>query len=333
MTLHTALILVVTETKDELEVRVNLLEEKIGTMVAIKNVLFATDFSDVSEAALPYVTAVSLRYGSTVHVVHVLPEAVVLRPGAPDPAMFGSIYEEAHSGAQEKIQQLSKQLNGFPHKTYVRHGEVLDIMKQIIEEQEIDLLVLGTHGRTGLGKLLMGSVAEQIVRQANCPVLTVGPGVPVTERVGKSRHERDLPPVQVKFGNILYATDFKPDVVEGSSYAVSLAREFQAHLTLLHVIDDFGENLHDRPGPIETALVKLEELVPDREGLRYAPEFVAEYGAPAELILKIANEYEADLIILGVRPTSSSGAVTHFGGSVAHKVVAGANCPVLTIRR
>jgi nucleotide-binding universal stress UspA family protein len=80
-------------------------------------------------------------------------------------------------------------------------------------------------------------------------------------------------------------------------------------------------------------LVKLEELVPDRERLRYAPEFVAEYGTPAELILKIANEYEADLIILGVRPTSSSGAVTHFGRSVAHKVVAGANCPVLTIRR
>jgi nucleotide-binding universal stress UspA family protein len=314
-------------------VRVNLLEEQIGTTVAIQNVLFATDFSDVSEAALPYVTALSLRYGSTVHVVHVLPDVALLRPGAPDPVMFGSIYEEAHSVAQEKIQQLSKRLKGFPHKTYVRHGEVLDVVKNIVEEQKIDLLVLGTHGRTGLGKLLMGSVAEQIFRQANCPVLTVGPGVPATEKVRESRHDRELPPVQVKFGNILYATDFKPDAVEGSWYAVSLAREFNAHLTLLHVIEDFGEHLHERPGPIETALVKLEELVPDREGLRYAPEFVAEYGSAAEVILKIANEYEADLVVLGVRPTSSNGAATHFGRSVAHKVVAGANCPVLTIRR
>jgi nucleotide-binding universal stress UspA family protein len=333
VTLHTARSSANGETEDELEVRVNLLEEKIGTMVAIKNVLFATDFSDVSEAALPYVTALSLRYGSTVHVVHVLPEVAILPSAAPDPATFGLIYEEVHSGAQEKIQQLSKRLKGFPHKTYVRHGEVLDVVKHMVEEQEIDLLVLGTHGRTGLGKLLMGSVAEQIFRQANCPVLTVGPGVPPTEKVRESRHDRDLRPVQVKFGNILYATDFKPDAVEGSSYAVSLAREFQAHLTLLHVIDDFGENLHDHPGPIDTALAKLEELVSDREGLRYVPEFVAEYGSPAELILKIANEYEADLIILGVRPTSSSSAVTHFGRSVAHKVVAGANCPVLTIRR
>ena len=311
----------------------NQLQEKIGTEVAIKNVLFATDFSDVSEAALPYVTALSLRYGSTVHVVHVLPDVGLLRPGAPDPAMFGAIYEEVHSGAQEKIQQLAKRLKGFPHKTYVRHGEVIDVVKRIVEEQQIDLLVLGTHGRTGLGKLLMGSVAEQIFRQANCPVLTVGPGVPVTQKVRESRHDHELPPVQVKFGNILYATDFKPDAEEGSSYALSLAREFNAHLTLLHVIEDFGEQLHDRPGPIETALEKLEELLPDREGLRYAPEFVAEYGLPADQILQTANEYEAELIILGVRPTSSGGAATHFGRSVAHKVVAGANCPVLTIRR
>ena len=122
----------------------NLLEEQIGTTVAIQNVLFATDFSDVSEAALPYVTALSLRYGSTVHVVHVLADVALLRPGAPDPVMFGSIYEEAHSVAQEKIQQLSKRLKGFPHKTYVRHGEVLDVVKNIIEEQKIDLLVRDT---------------------------------------------------------------------------------------------------------------------------------------------------------------------------------------------
>lgn len=312
----------------------NLLEEKIGSLVAIKNILFATDFSEVSETALPYVTALSLRYGSTVHVVHVLPEVMVFRPGAPDPAMFGSIYEEAHSAAQEKIQQLSSRLRGFPHKTYVRHGDVLAVMKQLVEEQEIDLLVVGTHGRTGLGKLLMGSVAEQIFRQANCPVLTVGPGVPATERVRESRHDRDLLPVQVTFGHILYATDFKPDAVEGSSYAVSLAREFRAHLTLLHVIEDFGQHLHERPGPIETALRKLQELVPDREGLPDDPEFVAEYGSPGELILRTAEENDVDLIILGVRPASSNlGTVTHFGRSTAHKVVAGANCPVLTVRR
>jgi nucleotide-binding universal stress UspA family protein len=312
---------------------VNLLEEKLETAVAIKNILFATDFSEVSEAALPYVTALSLRYGSTVHVAHVLPEATFVRPSPIDPALFGSIYEQAHSGAQEKIQRLSDRLRGFPHETYIRHGKVCDVLSEIIRDQQIDLLVGGTHGRTGLGKLVMGSVAEEIFRQSACPVLTVGPRVASSGKVREGRHDHEIPPTQIKFRQILYATDFKPESAETVSYAVSQAREFQARLTLLHVIEDYGDHLHERPGPIDTALRKLEELVPSEADLRYKPEFVVEFGVPSELILQTASETDTDLIVLGVRPTAGHvGAATHLGGSTAHKVVVGANCPVLTVR-
>jgi nucleotide-binding universal stress UspA family protein len=312
---------------------VDLLEEKLGTVVSIKNVLFATDFSEVSEAALPYVTAVSLRYGSAVHVAHVLPDVTFLRPGAPDPAVMGSIYEDAHSGAQEKMQRLSDRLGGFPHHTYLRHGKVCDVLSEIIHEQEIDLLVLGTHGRTGLGKLVMGSVAEEIFRQAFCPVLTVGPRVASAERVVQARHDHTLPPAQIKFKQILYATDFRPESAHTVSYATSLAREFQARLTLLNVIEDYGDHLHERPGPIDIALQKLEEMVPNDAGLRYRPEFVAEFGTPAELVLQTATACDADLILLGVRSAVTHlGAATHLSGSTAHRVVVGANCPVLTVR-
>jgi len=309
------------------------LEQKVESAVAIKNILFATDFSAVSESALPYVAALGVRYGSTVHVANVLPDAVLLRPGAPDPAVMGQIYEEAHSVAQEKMQHLVKRLKGFPCKTYLRHGGVYEVISAIIREQDVDLLVLGTHGRTGLGKLIMGSVAEELFRQAPCPVLTVGPRVPVTEKVLESRHHRDLPPPQIKLHEILYATDLEPDAAQGAFYATSLAREFQAHLTLMHVIDGYGKDLHDHPGPIDKTLRRLEELVPDRSGLRYEPEFVAQFGMPSELILQTAGEYAADLIVLGVRPAPGHlGAATHFSGSTAHKVVVGANCPVLTVR-
>jgi nucleotide-binding universal stress UspA family protein len=312
----------------------NLLAERIESTVAIKNILFATDFSAVSEAALPYVAAINRRYGGIVHVAHVLPNTVLLRPGAPDPAVMGSIYEDVHSTAQEKIQQLAQRLLGHSHKTYVRHGEVLDVIAEIILEQEIDLLVLGTHGRTGLGKLILGSVAEELFRGTVCPVLTVGPKVSAAARGLESRRDHVLPPVQIKLRNILYATDFSPDAAKGASYAVSLAREFQSRLTLLHVIEDFGRDLHEHPGPIDTSLRMLEELVPDQDGLRYRPDFVAEYGTPSEVILQSAGEYEADLVILGARPAANKLAVaTHFGGSVAHKIVVGATCPVLTIRR
>ena len=311
----------------------NLLEEQLGTAVAIKNILFATDFSEVSEAALPYVTALSLRYGSTVHVVHVLPEATFVRPSPVDPVIFGSIYEQAHSGAQEKIQRLSDRLRGFPHQTYVRHGKVCDALSEIIREQEIDLLVAGTHGRTGLGKLVMGSVAEEIFRQAPCPVLTVGPGVASTQGVRGARHDHELSPVQIKLRQIFCATDFKPNSADTVPYAVSLAREFQARLTLLHVIEDYGDRLHEHPGPIDIALRKMEELLPGDAGLRYPPELLAEFGTPAELILQTASERDSDLIVLGVQSAAGHiGAATHLGGSTAHKVVVGANCPVLTVR-
>jgi nucleotide-binding universal stress UspA family protein len=312
---------------------VNTIEEQIGAAIGLKHILFATDFSGVSEAALPYVTALSLRYGSTVHVAHVLPEVTFLRPGAPDPAVMGSIYEDAHSNAQEKIKRLSDRLRGYSHKTYIRHGNVSEKVAELVGELEIELLVLGTHGRTGLGKLVMGSVAEEIFRQAGCPVLSVGPRVPSAAKVLEARHDRAVQP-QIKFHRILYATDLKPDAAHGTLYAASLAREFQTQLTLLHVIEDYGDRLDEHPGPIDVALRNLEELMANEEDLRYHPEFVAEYGVPAEVILHTAAEQEVDLIVLGVRPaTGHLGAVTHLISSTAYKVVVSANCPVLTVRR
>jgi len=309
----------------------NILEEKTDTAVELKNVLFATDFSEVSEAALPYVTALSLRYGSTIHLAHVLPEVTFLRPGAPDPAVMGSIYGDAHSDAQEKMQRIADRLKGFPHRTHLRHGKICEVLSEINSEQKIDLVIAGTHGRTGLGKLVMESVAEEILRVATCAVLTVGPKV-VGAVAPVSRRDRDLPPAQINIRQILYATDFKQESLEAVSHAVSLAREFRARLALLHVIEDFGDHLHERPGPIDGVLQKFQGLVSDDAGLRYPPEILAQFGSPAESILQAAAEREANLIVLGVRPANGHmGAATHLGRAVAHKVIVGATCPVLTV--
>lgn len=311
----------------------NLLAEKLETGVAVKNILFATDFSAISETALPYVTALSLRYGSTIHIAHVLPPPVLLRPGAPDPAVMGAIYEEVHSAAQEKMQHLAELLRGFSHKTYVRHGDVVDVLGEMIRDQKIDLLVLGTHGRTGLGRLIMGSVAEEIFRLADCPVFTVGPGVPATTQLVQTRHKHNLSQPQIKLRQVLVPTDFEPHAAKTLKYAVSLAQEFRAKLALLHVIDGYGQGLHEHPGPIDIALHKLEALLPDRNELLYRPEFIVEFGTPAEQILHAAEEFEADLIVLGARAGEGNvRASTHFGNSTAHKVVVGAHCPVLTVR-
>lgn len=299
-----------------------LLEEKLNTAVSLQNILFATDFSEVAEAALPFVKAMSLRYGGMVHVAHVLPEADLVRPSPIDPVTIGAIYEDAHSDTQEKMQQLSLRLESFPHHTHIRHGKVTQVLCDIIREHKIDLLVAGTHGRTGVGKLLMGSVAEEIFRTATCPVFTVGPNVPRLTKVQPGR---------VGFPQILYATDFTSQSLAAASYAFSLAQEFRSRLILLHVIGEYGEHLHERPRPIDAALRKLEELQPDETDLRWAPTTMVEFGSPADRILQTATELEVDLIVLGVRRKHID-ASTHLPWATAHKVVAQANCPVLTVR-
>jgi nucleotide-binding universal stress UspA family protein len=305
--------------------------EKVGAVAAIKNLLFATDFSEASEAALPFVAAIGQSYGSTVHLVHVLPPVTFLRPGVPDSTVIGSTYEDAHSSTREKLKRLTTRLKGLSLQVHLRHGGTCEELAQVVGEENIDLLIAGTHGRTGLGKLVMGSVAEEILRRATCPVLTVGPGV-VGSMAAMARQQHDTALGRVAIRNILFATDFKQESVEAVSHAISLARQFHAHLSLLHVIEEYGDHLTDKPGPIEAALQKLQTLIPDDADLPYRPEFLAQFGVGAESILQTASESGADLVILGVRPINGRiGLTTRFGRNVSHKIIVAAHCPVLAV--
>lgn len=300
--------------------------------VSVKNVLFATDFSATSDAALPYATAICRRFGSTLHSVHVLSDAnLLMMTGGVDYVSMGTIYEDAQTEAQERLSQISDRLEGIPYCNYVRHGQVWKNLAAIIAENEIDLIVVGTHGRTGLGKLLLGSVAEDILRHAACPVLTVGPKVsgharlPATQSPG-----RELAPLELELRQIVCATNFGKNSARVAQEAISLAEEFRARLTLLHVIEDYTQ-LGRQPGPMEDGMRRLQELIPGNSSLQYLPEILLEFGPPPERILKIAAERETDMIVLGARCSADVG-TTHLPWSSAHHVIAQAHCPVLTIR-
>jgi nucleotide-binding universal stress UspA family protein len=307
--------------------------ERIKSPAAVKNVLFATDFSEASEAALPYAAAFSERFGSELHLTHVLPDVKFLRPGAPDPAIFGSIYDDAHSNAQGKMRRLSKRMKAVPHQVCVRHGEIARVVSDMVQELEIDLVIAGTHGRTGLGRLIMGSVAEEILRQAPCPVLTVGPNVVGSSVRNLGRFERDAKLFAAEIRDVLYATDFRQQSNESASFAAWLANTFGAKLGMLHVVEDYGDHLSENPGPVEASLKRLRELLPDDLHLQYKPEFLAQFGVAAESILQTAAERETDLIVLGARSANGHlNAATHLRAAVAHRIIVGANCPVLTVR-
>jgi len=321
------------EAKIEVETKAKAnAQPKSPAALSINNVLFATDFSATSEAALPYATAICRRFGSTLHAAHVLSDAsLLMMTGGVDYVSMSTIYEDAHTEAREKLDQISARIEGIPHRNYVRHGQVWKNLAAIIEENNIDLIVVGTHGRTGLGKLLLGSVAEDILRHATCPVLTVGPKVSGRNKLPALLEKgRDLAPVELDLRQIVFATNFAHNAALVAQQAVSLAEEFHARLTLLHVIEDYTQ-LGSRPGPIEDGIRRLRELIPINASLQYSPETLLEFGPVEERILKVAAERESDLIVIGARTAAEVG-TTHLPWSTTHHVIASAHCPVLTIR-
>jgi nucleotide-binding universal stress UspA family protein len=304
--------------------------KKSPLSIGIKNVLFATDFSATSESALPYATAICRHFGATLHSAHVLSDAgLLMMTGAVDYVSVGTIYDDAHAEAVHKLEQIASRNEGIRHHSYVRHGQVWNGLSGIITENDIDLVVVGTHGRSGLGKLLLGSVAEDILRHAPCPVLTVGPQVSGRAKL-PAFSNRDLAPVELELRQILFATDFAQYSLYAAQEAVSLAEEFRARLTLLHVVEDYT-HLGRRPDLVEESICRLRSLVPNDADLQYQPEALLEFGVAQERILKIASEREVDMIVLGARSSQKAG-TTHLPWSTAHHVIAEAHCPVLTIR-
>jgi nucleotide-binding universal stress UspA family protein len=294
---------------------------QVGARFTIRNVLYLTDFSEPSEAALPYAVSIAREYGSKVFALHILiPEVYTYT--TPDLTVASvTVQEEA---AQTEIGRLESELSGLAHECIMERGTgVWPSLERAIEEYNIDLIVLGTHGRTGAQKLLMGSVAEEVFRRSRIPVLTVGPGA------HGAVHN------SARFRRVLFATDFTQESLAAAPCALSFAQENQAHLILLHVMKEPEAEVTERSrqDAVSNASFQLNELVPAAAALWCRPETVVQAGNPAEAILRTAKERDADLIVLGLRDAHGHlGAATHLERTTAHKVVAHATCPVLTVR-
>ena len=285
--------------------------------LALKNILFTTDFSPASEAALPYATALARWYGSRLVIVHsVAPEPMLAVPMEPMPADMDLDWKSA----QNKMDALlaNPALEGMAHDSVVQHGDLWDVISSVVSKQPIDLIVLGTHGRGGLKKLVMGSAAEQIFRRARCPVLTVGP------QAGQKAVAFE------NWGCILFATDFSAGSLNALPYALSLAEENQASLVLLHLIPLMP--VEQQEEVLQSARERLQLLVPPEATAWCKTEYLVGFDFPAEGILRAAEQRGADLIVMGVRAAGAPRVTAHLPWAIAHEVVCHAHCPVLTVR-
>jgi nucleotide-binding universal stress UspA family protein len=287
--------------------------------IKLRNILFATDFSSSEHIGLPHAIDLARRYGGVLYTVHVLPHMPFVEAAQPDPEQISAL-------AKQKMDDLasSAPFKDVEHKEMIVQGEVAEVLLDLALDHAIDLIVIGTGGRKGLGKLLLGSVAEEIFRNAQCPVLIAGPHATRWGIEGNLQH-------------ILFATDLGPESLHALPYALSLAEQNRARLTLLYA-SPFPLSLPEfRPQDPKEMLARgrdrLHALIPEGTQLWHEPEYLVQFGAPseiAEIILKIAAQ-SADMIVLGAKPKRPTAVTKHLGSGVAYKVVCEAACPVLSV--
>jgi len=283
-------------------------------LISLKNILFTTDFSPSSLAALPHAAAIARRYGSKVYLGH----AVQPHPYPLVSAEAIAYLDQLTRGAEKHLAGLSNSelLREIVHQPLLRHGEVTEVLRGLIKDYQIDLVVTGTHGRRGVRRFFLGSVAEEIFRTSLCPVLTVGP------------HVSSQVPHELALRHVLFATDLSEGSLSAMPHALSFALEYGARLTILHVVPQAAERGQDLTA--KALAVEVEKRVPADAKPWCEPKCVVQAGAPAHTILEVAKLQPADLIVFGVRPASAL--TTHRMGTVAYRVVTEAECPVLAVR-
>jgi nucleotide-binding universal stress UspA family protein len=294
--------------------------------ISFKNILVATDFSEASRHAAQCAAAIATSNNAKLFLLNVVPPQRHLAD--PVPPDFDREFTTANHNLKALVAVES--LEALRHENIVERGLVDEVVADVIRDKQIDLLVLGTHARTGLRKLVLGSVAEELFRDASCPVLTIGPtAAPVRE-----------------IRRVLYVTDFGSASVHALPYAIDFADKKSGELILLHLvppipIEYIGPFWYPGTDVIEceaadqqNSLKQLRALLPSNKGLNCSVEHVVELHIPPEGIINFAKERNVDLIVMGIRETgiSSPRMTAHMPWAIAYEVVCGAECPVLTVR-
>jgi nucleotide-binding universal stress UspA family protein len=296
------------------------------TGISIHNVLCPTDFSEFSERALVESIRVARWFGAKVTVLHVIPSAV---PTALDMGYLPVAVELTEAARRAHLESLGRFVGeigheGVPVDVICREGDACAEIRNVAREITADLIVMGSHGRSGFKRIALGSVTESLLVRPPAPVLVV---------------RGDAPGGRGLFRRVLCAADLSERSADTIGFAVALAGEGAEHLTVLSVVEDLESVQARLPCPpagppfrvdVERATIaELQRRIPDEARVGSRIEELVTFG-PADLeILRIASEERDDLIVLG---THGHGAVDRvLFGSTVRRVVRGAECPVVVV--
>lgn len=300
----------------------------------IRHILAPTDFSACAYAALEHAVRLADRFEATLHLVHVINELDADAYGLVETERgVGRLGERIESEAHHRLRKMASDAAGFEIETAVLQRLNLDIdaaLDEYVREHAIDLIAMGTHGRTRIGRLMLGSVANRVIRRTACPVMTI-----------REVPERDEPSHSVDYEDILAPIDFSEHSRVALGLAKDVAARYDARLHLLfvaerRVVPTFSDTglpgvnvLEMDPDIVANAQAALESLNENVGGPDVKMSYHVKKGEVAKDIIDFAETQDVDLIAIATR--GLTGFNRFLLGSNTERVVRVAPCPVLTV--
>jgi nucleotide-binding universal stress UspA family protein len=279
-----------------------------STAVSFSNILLLTDFGPASAGALAYSLAFARHFKARLYPAHVIDTV--------DDKVSAAELQQMEEAKQRQLSRLVE-YTGIQFEPLLSRCDFDVALSHWVAERGIDLVILGTHGRNGVQRFLLGSTSEAVLQNALCPVLTVGPQVRVPRLFNLS------------LDKILFAAGLGRHGSRAFDYALSLARERCARLMLLHVLPTESRNYLDRARVLRFTLDELQKLLPG-ESLEWCrAELAVDAGAIGERIVLHAQAEQPDLIVMGLSRSTDFTAGSNSG--VNYRVISAAPCPVLSV--
>jgi len=289
-------------------------------MLKIERILCPVDFSEFSARAYDYAHSLARHYEARLFVLHIV-RSITIDPTFLSSTVLDKVYSQQALDAKAKMAKLVAKQAGDPVRSelIVQMGFATDSILSFVKQNEIDLVVMGTHGRRGLDRLVTGSTTESILRKSQSPVLAVHEPT----RSFVSPESADEP---VHLRKILCCVDFSEHSPRALEYAFSLGMQYQAEITLLNVLED-GKDTSEQK---DRDAASMEQLIPEdaRNWASITPLVLS--GQPYEQIIEHAAEAQTDLIVMGVRGRNAVDLAVF--GSTTHRVIQLGPCPVLVVR-
>jgi nucleotide-binding universal stress UspA family protein len=290
-------------------------------MLKIAKILCPVDFSEFSKTAFEYAVSFASRYKAELYVQHVIEPITALFTYETLPG-WRELYAEFRAGAEEALEELTAVglTRDVQPETCLQVGNPADLILKLARRVAVDLIVMGSHGRRGLDRLLTGSVTERVLRKAQCPVLAVQK--PIHDLLQRE------PGHDLAIRRILLPSDFSDHARHALTYALSLAKEYHAQLTLLHVLEEVGRD-KELQAEIARLVRDLESLLPHDARSGCEIKTIARIGKPYWEIIQLATESQTDLVVMGGRGRGALDLAVF--GSTTYRVLQLAPCPVLSV--